>query len=76
MQGFPDRGQIPCDWDKSYPAGQPALKKTLGVSMHMRIYQGGTWHLGRHMAGWSGVLEPKRGLPRENGDAQLNIKTN
>ena len=24
MQGFPDRGQILCDWYKSYPAGQPA----------------------------------------------------
>jgi hypothetical protein len=40
--------------------------------MRMRISQGGIWHLGRYMAGWSGVLEPKRGLPREKGDAQLN----
>jgi hypothetical protein len=32
--------------------------------------------LGRYMAGWSGVLEPKRGLPRVKGDAQLNKQTN
>jgi hypothetical protein len=27
----------------------------------------GIWHLGRYMAGWSGVLEPKRGLPPRGG---------
>jgi hypothetical protein len=41
----------------------------------MSMSQGGTWQLGRYMAGWSRVLEPKRGLPREKGDAQLDKQT-
>jgi hypothetical protein len=48
-----------CDWITLHVR----IGNLAGVSMCMNICQGGIWDLGRYMAGWSGVLEPKRGLP-------------